>query len=171
MRTNGSLDALQVQARRLLVRRDAQLVMYRPMSFSDAIGRGEAQRAFTLRILATFALVALALSALGLFGVLSYGVRLRSREFGIRMALGAEAAAIRRMVLRRGLIVTAAGTLAGVTGALALSKLMASMVFQVSPFDPIVLIGAALFMLVVASVAAYLPARRATAVSPASVLQ
>ena len=87
------------------------------------------------------------------------------------MALGAEAGAIRRMVLQRGLAVAGIGTLAGIAGALALSKLMASIVFQVSPFDPVVLAGAALFMLVVASIAAYLPARRATATTPASALQ
>jgi putative ABC transport system permease protein len=171
VRTTGSTDAIEIQARHLLAEMDPQLVMYRPATFADAIGRGEAQRTFTLRILATFALVALALSALGLFGVLSYGVRLRSREFGIRMALGAEAGAIRGMVLRRGLIVTAIGTVAGLIGALALSRLMASIVFQVSPFDPIVLAGAALFMLVVSSIAAYLPARRATIVDPRSALQ
>lgn len=73
------------------------------MRLADAIGVGSAQRLFTLRILATFAVVAIVLAALGLFGVLSYGVRLRTREFGIRMALGAERGAIRRMVLRQGL--------------------------------------------------------------------
>ncbi len=78
---------------------------------------------FTLRLLTTFAGVALALAALGLFGVLSYGVRLRSREFGIRMALGADRGSIRRMVMREGLMVTAIGTLLGLLGAVALSRL------------------------------------------------
>jgi predicted permease len=171
VRTNGSLDAVQSEARRLVSAMDPELVLYLPMSFAEAIGRGEAQRAFTLRILAAFALVALALSALGLFGVLSFSVRLRSREFGIRMALGAEAGAIRAMVLRRGLFVTAAGLFAGLIGAFALSRVMASIVFRVSPFDAAVLAGAVVFMLLVAGVAAYLPARRATRFDARSALE
>lgn len=171
VRGRGSLDRLQAEARRALAALDPDLVMYRPMTLADAIGRGEAQRAFTLRLLASFALVALALAALGLFGVLSYGVRLRTREFGIRLALGAERGAVRRMVLRRGLIVTGVGVAIGVVAAIAGAQLMQSMVFRVSPLDPAVLLGAATFMAVVASVAAYLPAARATAVDPRNALQ
>jgi predicted permease len=171
VRATGSLDAAQSRVRTVLSSLDPQLVMYRPSTFADAIGRGEAQRTFTLRILASFAFVALSLSALGIFGVLSYGVRLRAREFGIRMALGAEARVIRRMVIRQGIVVTVIGTSIGLVGAAALSRLMASLVFQVSPLDPVVLTGAALFMLIVATVAAYMPARRATSVNPSSALQ
>ncbi len=171
VRTVRAPDAMIANVRRLISGVDPLLVMHRPSSFADAVGRGEAQRAFTLRILASFALVALALSALGIFGVLSYGVRLRSKEFGIRMALGAGAGEIRRMVLRQGLTVTAIGIGAGLVGALMLSRLMASLVFRVSTLDPAVLAAAALFMVAIASVAAYLPARRATAVDPRAVLQ
>jgi len=171
VRATGSLDAMQSRVRTVLSSFDPQLVMYRPSTFAEAIGRGEAQRTFTLRILASFALVALSLSALGIFGVLSYGVRLRAKEFGIRMALGAEAGDIRRMVIRQGAAVTILGTSIGLLGALALSRLMSSLVFQVSPLDPVVLAGAALFMLMVALLAAYLPARRATAVDPRAALQ
>jgi putative ABC transport system permease protein len=145
--------------------------MYKPVALTEAIGRGEAQRVFTLRLLTTFAGVALALAALGLFGVLSYGVRLRSREFGIRMALGADRGSIRRMVMREGLTVTAIGTLLGLLGAVALSRLMASLVFGVSALDATVILGAAVFMAVVAAFAAYLPAHRATSVEPSTVLQ
>jgi len=171
VRATGSLDALQGDARRELAALDPQLVMYKPITLADAIGRGEAQRVFTLRLLTTFAGVALALAALGLFGVLSYGVRLRSREFGIRMALGADSRSIRRMVMREGLVVTAMGTIIGLLGAVALSRVMASMVFGVSALDPTVIVGAAVFMAVVAAFAAYLPAYRATSVQPSSVLQ
>lgn len=171
VRTTGSLDALQESARRTIAALDPQLVMFKPISLSDAIGRGEAQREFTLRLLTTFAAVALALAALGLFGVLSYNVRLRSREFGIRMALGADRRSIRRMVLREGLTVTAIGTILGLLGAVMLSKLLASLVFGISALDPRVLAGAVVFMGGVAAIAAYLPAYRATAVEPRSVLQ
>ncbi len=171
VRSDGSLDALQRAARRAIADLDPQLVMFKPRPLADAIGQGEARREFTLSLLATFALVALALSALGLFGVLSYGVRLRSREFGIRMALGAERGAIRRMVMRQGLAVTAGGIAVGLVGALGAARLMQAMVFRVSPLDPFVLAGAAAFMSVVAAIAAYLPARRATTVDPRSALQ
>ncbi|MEP6571135.1 MAG: ABC transporter permease [Gemmatimonadota bacterium] len=171
LRTSGSLDAAQADARALLTSMDPQLVMWKPMPLSDAVGQGEAQRTFTLRVLGCFAIVALALSALGLFGVLSYGVRLRTREFGIRMALGAQPGAIRRMVMRQGLTMTAIGTVAGLLGAVALSRIMVALVFKVSTFDPRVLGGAMLFMGCVAAIAAYLPARRATRVDPRTALQ
>jgi putative ABC transport system permease protein len=171
VRTTGSIEALQADARRVIAQLDPQLVMYKPTPLDEAIGQGESQRVFTLRLLTTFAGVALALAALGLFGVLSYSVRLRSREFGIRMALGADRGSIRRMVLREGLLVTVVGTAIGLLGAAGLSRLMASMVFGVDPLDPRVMAGAALFMGLVATLAAYLPAYRATSVEPSSVLQ
>jgi putative ABC transport system permease protein len=171
VRTTGSVEALQAETRRTIAQLDPQLVMYKPMPLDEAIGQGEAQRVFTLRLLTTFAGVALALAALGLFGVLSYSVRLRSREFGIRMALGADRGSIRRMVLREGLVVTAVGTGIGLLGAVGLSRLMASMVVGIDPLDPSVMAGAAVFMAVVATIAAYLPAYRATSVEPSSVLQ
>jgi predicted permease len=171
VRTSGPPDAIRPSVRQVVAAIDPLLVMHRPSLFAEAIGRGEAQRAFTLRILASFALVALALSALGIFGVLSCGVRLRSKEFGIRMALGAGAGEIRRMVLRQGLTVTAIGIGAGLLGAFAMSRMMSSLVFRVSTLDPVVLAGSAAFMLLIASLAAYLPARRATAVDPRAALQ
>jgi ABC-type antimicrobial peptide transport system permease subunit len=122
-------------------------------------------------LLTSFAAIALGLAALGLFGVLSYGVKLRTREFGIRMALGAQAATIRRMVLREGLIVTAVGLVIGLVGAALSSRLIASVLFHVKPLDPTVLVGAAAVMGLVAAAAAYLPAWRATIVDPRTALQ
>jgi putative ABC transport system permease protein len=171
VRTSRPMEITQGEARRALAALDPQLVMYRPEALDDVIGQSEAQRVFTLQMLGAFAAVALALAALGLFGVLSYGVRLRSREFGIRMALGADRRKIRRMVLREGLTVTAIGTVIGLLAAVALSRVLTSMVFGVSALDPGVMVGAAVFMTVVAAIAAYLPAYRATAAEPRSVLQ
>jgi ABC-type antimicrobial peptide transport system permease subunit len=135
------------------------------------IGRGRAQRVFTLRILAAFAGVALILAGLGLFSVLSYAVRLRSKEIGIRMALGADRRRIRDMVLRDGAFVTAIGVIIGLAGAVALSRVTASVIFGVSPLDPLVLGGATVFLMLVAGLAAYLPARRASSLAPQRVLQ
>ncbi len=162
---------VQQSIRRLLATIDPQLVLYDPIMLDDAIGVGAGQRIFTLRILLAFAGVAIVLAALGLYGVLSYGVRLRGREFSIRMALGAERAAIRGMVLRRGLIVAAVGIAIGLVGAMSLSRLMASMLFHVSPLDPVVLAAGTVFMMIVAAAAAYLPAHRATTMDPRSALQ
>jgi len=171
LRASGSTAGLQADVRRTLAALDPQLVVYKPAELGDVIGRSEAQRVFTLQLLTTFAGVALALAALGLFGVLSYGVRLRGREFGIRMALGADRRKIRRMVLREGLTVTAIGTVIGLLGAIALSRLLTSMVFGISALDPLVMLGAVAFMTLVAAIAAYLPAHRATSAEPRSILQ
>jgi len=169
--TSGSPTAMLPAIRSAIAMMDPELVLYRPMTMADAIGAGTAQRKLTLVVLASFAAIALILAALGLFGALSYSVKLRAREFGVRMALGAERGAIRRLVLRQGLAVTVAGVAVGVLGALALSRIMASVVFHVKPLDPGVLAGAVLFILLVGAAAAYLPAHRATAVDPRSILQ
>jgi putative ABC transport system permease protein len=169
--TTGSPSALAREVRLALAAIDPRLVMYRPAMLASVIGEGTATRVFTLRLLTTFAVLALGLAALGLFGVLSYAVKLRSREFGIRMALGANRGAIRVMVLRRGLGVAGVGVGIGLLGAFALSKVMAAMVFRVSPLDPVVLAGSIVFMGLVAAFAALAPAYRATAVDPRTVLQ
>lgn len=142
-----------------------------PCRIDDAIGHGTAQRVFTMRILITFAAVALMLAAVGLFGILPYVVTLRRKEIGIRIALGADRGSIRGMVLRHGIAVTALGIALGLLGALALSRLIASLLFGTSPLDPRGLGGAVIFMLLVAAAAAYFPARRATAVDPRLALQ
>lgn len=156
---------------RIVAERDPQLVMYRPMTLAEAIGAGTAQRKFTLVMLASFALVAVLLAALGLFGALAYAVKLRSREFGVRMAIGADRGTIRRLVLRQGFVVTLAGIAIGLVGSAAFARMMTSLVFHVRPLDPSVLAGAAGVILAVGAIAAYLPARRATAVDPRSILQ
>lgn len=97
-------------------------------------------------------------------------MKLRTQEFGIRMALGASRGAIRNMVLQRGLLVAGVGVAVGLCGAIAISRVMTSMVFRVSPFDPRVLLGSIAFMAVIAGVAAYVPAFRATKVDPREAL-
>lgn len=161
--TNPGADVLQ-PVRSLLASRDPRLVLFRAATLDDVVGRGAAQRVFTLRILLTFAGIAIVLAGLGLFGVLSYAVRLRTRELGIRMALGARAGTIRAMILRQGLTLTTIGLAVGVIGAAALSRLIASMLFEVRPMELSVLAGGALLLTVVGALAAYAPARRATSI-------
>ena len=169
--TSGPPADLVPQIQRIIAERDPQLVMYQPMTLADAIGAGTAQRKFTLVMLVSFALVAVLLAALGLFGALSYAVKLRAREFGVRMAIGADRGTIRRLVLRQGVLVTIAGIAIGLAGSAAFARVMTSLVFHVRPLDPSVLAGAAVVILAVGAIAAYLPARRATAVDPRSILQ
>jgi ABC-type antimicrobial peptide transport system permease subunit len=119
----------------------------------------------------TFGLVALLLAAIGLFGVMASLVRERTREFGIRMALGASAGLVRMAVLRRAALVAGSGAVVGLVVALATSRLLTALLFGVSPMDPIALGAACLVLLAVAAVASYLPARRATSIDPVQALR
>jgi putative ABC transport system permease protein len=157
--------------RRRLAALDPRLVADQPAPLSDVVGRGLAQRKFTLLILLAFAATALALAALGIFGTLSYVVRLRGPEFGIRLALGASPRSILRAVLRQGMAVTGVGVLVGLAGAAAVSRVLMSMVFHVGPLDPTALVAAGLLLGLCGGIAAYLPARRAAAADPKEALE
>ncbi|MBI4873690.1 MAG: FtsX-like permease family protein [Acidobacteria bacterium] len=129
------------------------------------------QRRFTMIALAVFAGVALALASVGLYGVLAYSVSLRRREIGVRVALGADPRSVAWLVVRQGLALTLAGIAIGLAGAVALTRLLASLVFGVSTTDPVTFAGVALLLLAVAAAASYVPARRASRLDPAEVLR
>jgi putative ABC transport system permease protein len=122
-------------------------------------------------LLMIFAGVALAMAAIGVFGVLSFSVTRRSREMGIRVALGADAGALRRLVVREGMLQAAAGVALGLVGAFWLTNFMATLLFEVPARDPLTFGGAALVLMVVSALACYLPARRATRADPLVVLR
>ncbi len=126
---------------------------------------------FFLTLMAIFAVCALLLAAIGLYGVLSYSVSQRMREMGIRVALGAAASDVRLMVLRHGLALALVGSLVGAATALAASRVMESLLFETSPTDILVLLATATVLLSAALIASYLPARRATRVNPVEVLR
>jgi putative ABC transport system permease protein len=130
---------------------------------SESVG----ERRFQMTLLSLFALVALALATLGIYGVMAYSVTQRSREIGIRMALGADATLVRRMVVGGGLRLALAGVALGVLGALLATRVLASFVYQVSPTDPLTLVATAAVLVGSAVLASWLPARRATRVDPA----
>jgi putative ABC transport system permease protein len=134
---------------------------------SDSI----AQRRFSMMLLALFAGVALCLAAVGLYGVVSYVVSQRTREIGLRMAMGAGPGAIVRMVLGGGMKLAILGVAIGLAGAFALSKSVESLLFDVAPSDPASYAGTALVLLAVAALACYVPARRAMRVDPLVALQ
>jgi len=126
---------------------------------------------FPMTLLWIFAALALVLSAVGIFGVMSYSVSRRTQEIAIRMALGASRREVRLMVLREGLRVTALGVAIGLGAALALSRVMAGYVYGITSTDPVTLVGASLLLTLVALLASYLPARRATRVNPITALR
>lgn len=130
--------------------------------FEDSI----AERRFAARLLTAFAALALLLAAMGIYGVLSYAVAQRTREFGVRMALGAKAADVRRMVLRQAAIAVAIGMGAGLVGAFALTRVMSGILFGVRATDPITFGSAVVVLSAVALAAGWLPAVRATRVDP-----
>lgn len=130
------------------------------------IDRQLAEEAITTRALIAFAAVALLLAALGIHGLVAYSVAQRTREIGIRMALGAESSTVLLLVTQRGLRLAAIGIAIGVGGAFALSRAIRAMLYGTSPTDPVVFIGSALVLATVVLVASYLPARRATRVDP-----
>jgi len=122
-------------------------------------------------VLGLLASVALVLAAIGVHGVLSYTVTQRAREIGIRMALGAQPAGVQRLVVTQGMTLALTGTALGLAGALALTRSMDALLFGVTPTDLSTYIGVPLGLAVVAFVASYLPARRATRVDPVAALK
>jgi ABC-type antimicrobial peptide transport system permease subunit len=130
-----------------------------------------AQERFVAVLLSLFAGVALVLAAVGLYGVVAYNVGRRTREMGLRMALGADSRRIGRSVVGKSMILGVTGLAAGLAGALALTRFMEGILFEVSPTDPRVLSLTAIVLLVVAGVASALPAWRASRVDPARVLK
>lgn len=132
--------------------------------------RSRGPRFITL-LLAIFAVVALALAAIGTYGVMAYSVAQRKQEIGIRMALGAQRSNVLGMVLSQGVGVAAAGLLIGVAGSFALTRLLSSLLFNVSATDATAFVTAPLILGVVALLACYIPAHRATGVDPARVLK
>lgn len=119
-----------------------------------------------MQLLLLFALLALGLAGLGIYGVLSYKVERRTGELGIRMALGAKPAQILRTVLGEGLLLAAIGLTIGIAGAFTLTRTLASFLFGVTPTDPLTFSAVAFALAAVALIASYLPARRATRVDP-----
>ena len=118
-----------------------------------------------------FSILALVLASCGIYGVISYGVVQRTREFGIRMALGARAADVRMSVLREGLVLAVVGVAVGIAAAFALSQLMSKLLFSVTTTDPATFLVTPAVLIVVAALASYIPARRATRIDPAIALR
>ncbi len=166
MRTRVPPQSLAEAARREVFALDGSLPVSNVRTLDDIVSRSISQPRFYTTLLAVFASVALALAAIGIFGVLSYAVAQRTREIGIRMALGAEARTVLALVIRQAMILAAIGIAAGLAAALALSETLQNMLFGIRPRDPVTFAAVAALLAAVALVASYLPARRATRVDP-----
>ncbi|MGH9478407.1 MAG: FtsX-like permease family protein, partial [Terriglobales bacterium] len=139
--------------------------------YAEVVGQALARPRFEARLVALFALLALALAAIGLYGVLAFAVTARTRELGVRMALGARPSTLLRQVAGHGLALALAGAALGLAAAWPLAQLTASLLYNVHPHDPAVLAGATAAVLAAAAAASYLPARRATRVDPVRALR
>lgn len=145
---------------------DADVPVYAVRTLNELVAGAVAERLFFMRILVAFGAAAIGLALLGIYGVMSYAVSQRTREIGIRMAIGARAGDVSQMVVRQGLTPALVGVVVGLVAALGGAQLITSQLFGVRPFDPLTLVSVLGVMGVVTAVAAYLPARRAARVNP-----
>jgi putative ABC transport system permease protein len=165
-RTNGDPVALAAQMRKAVAAVDANVPVSEVQTMDDVVGHATSGTRFNLLLLTTFAGVALALAAIGIYSVISYGVTRRTHEIGIRMALGAGQGELRGMIVRQGLTVALVGAGAGLLGALALTGAIGSMLYGVDATDPLTFGAVSAGLILVALGASYLPARRATRIDP-----
>jgi len=170
-RTTMDRDAFVAQARKQIAAIDPELPLYSAETMDELMEQGFVGRRVPMLVAAAFGVVALLLAALGIYGVLAYGVAERRREIGIRMALGSSARQVFGLVLGDGAKITVAGLALGLAGGVALSGVMDRVLFGVTATDVRVLGGVALVLSVVALVATVVPARRAAKVNPISALQ
>jgi len=140
-------------------------------TLQDLYDQSMARTSFTLVMLAMAGFMALVLGIVGIYGVIAYAVSQRTREIGIRMALGAQPAGLRQMFVRHGLLLAGIGALLGLAAAAGLTRLMSSLLFGVTALDPVTYAGVAALLIAAAALASYLPARRATAVDPVEALR
>lgn len=171
VRTSGDPLVLGTSLRQIVAEVDPRLVVDSVTALERKVSESVGKPRFATTILTVFSAVALALAAIGLYGALSYAVSLRQRELGVRAALGADRADLLRLVLRQGLGVTVTGVVLGLAAAAGSTRLMASLLFGVTAWDTVAFTVAPLLLLLVATLACLIPARRAAASDPAIVLR
>jgi predicted permease len=170
-RNGSSPTAITPEVRQAVRSIDPGLPIYGEQSMASVVHAASARTRFLVVVLALASAMALVLGAVGLYGVMAYGVSLRQREIGVRMALGARPSDVGRMISRQGLMLTGIGVVIGLAGAIAITRFLRGLLYDVSPTDPLTLVATCLVLFVVALVASWLPARRAAAVDPADALR
>ncbi len=171
IRTDRDPATLAPEARAEIQKFDASLAVSHVETMGDVLSESLAQQRFSTLLLGTFAVLAFVLAAVGIYGVVSYGVARRTREIGIRMALGAQPQDVSRMIIRRGLQLAFVGAAIGLAGALALARVIQSLLFEVKPADPLILGAVTLLLFGTVVAACYLPGRRAMRVDPMAALR
>jgi putative ABC transport system permease protein len=150
---------------------DRQQPLYNVRTVDQVLAQSIARPRFNMLLITILAGVALVLAAVGIYGVISYSVSQRTHEIGVRMALGATAGDVQRLVVRQGMLLAGVGLGLGLLAAFGLTRVMASLLFGVSVTDPVTYLGLALLLGVIALLACYIPARRATKVNPVVALR
>src|SRR3989441_7261849 len=171
VRSEGNPSAAMNGVRSVVNELDSTLPLANVRSMADVMSATQSRPRFLTLLLTLFSSVALALAAVGIYGVISYSVAQRTKEFGVRIALGATPADVLRMVVGSGLSLIAIGVAAGVSGALALTQFFAGLFFGVTPTDPATFVSVSLLLAGLAFLASYIPARRATKVDPMTALR
>jgi len=166
VRTRGEPLSMAAAVRQEVRAIDKDVPVTQVQTMEKVLGASVAQPRFSMLVVGLFAVLALVLSAVGIYGVMAYAVSRRAHEIGVRMALGAGANQVLKLVLKDGMTLALAGIAVGLLGAFALTRLMASLLFGIGAKDPATFISVAAFLAVVAFVACYIPARRATKVDP-----
>jgi hypothetical protein len=171
-RSNGAgTEGLLGQARQAIWSVNGRQPVFLINTLADLYDRSMARVSFTLVMLAFAGGMALLLGIVGIYGVIAYAVSQRTREIGIRTALGAQPTALSRMFVRHGLLLAAVGTALGVPAAAVLTRLMSSLLFGVKALDPLTYAAVSALLILAAVLASYLPARRAVAINPVDALR
>jgi ABC-type antimicrobial peptide transport system permease subunit len=171
VRGRSTPEATLHAAREELAKVNPNIALERPQVLADAIGSYVAPQRIGAFLIGVFGLVGLTLATAGLYGVLAFGVAQRLREFGVRLALGAQATDVVRLVVRHGVVLVASGVAIGLVVALVAGRLVASFLFGLNPADPLTLVAVPLILLAVALLASVVPARRAAAADPMASLR
>jgi predicted permease len=171
IRTAGPPLALAEAARRAVAQVDPDVPVYDVRSLTQLRAASTARDRFVMLVLGVFASAALSLAAVGIYGVVAHAVGQRRRELGIRLALGARAADIVRLVLSQGAVMAGAGSALGLAGALVATRALRGLLYRTTPNDPSTLTAGTLVLLLVALLASYVPARRASRVNPVEALR
>jgi len=161
------MDSLRAVVRSI----DPQLPLVHVESMEQVVREGQASRRFSTALISAFAVVAVLLALLGIYSVIAFSAALRTHELAIRLALGSQRSSVMRLVLVSGAKLGVAGCAIGMVGAIFATRLLRSMLFQVNPLDPAVLVLAGIFILLLALAASVIPARRASSIEPMQALR